>query len=90
MGVVLILCVVGHLATLVPFAAAAASGLPAWSELTVWCFGIGQVIMLAGCVGGWVRTRNGDLLIGWACGLVVVPLFAAAILFLAFLAYGGN
>jgi hypothetical protein len=90
MGAVLMLGLLGHLATLVPVAAAAASGWPAWSGAALWCFAVGQVLVLAGCVVGWLRTRDRELLIGWACGLVAVPLFGAVIVFLAFLAYGGT
>jgi hypothetical protein len=89
-GAMLMLGVLGHLATLVPVAAAAASGWPSWSGTALWCFVAGQVIVLAGCVAGWVRTRDREALIGWACGLFVVPVAGAVIMLLAFVAYGGN
>jgi hypothetical protein len=90
MGAVLMIGLFGHLATLVPIAVAAASGWPSWSGAAAWCFGAGQVLVLAGCVAGWLRTRDRELLIGWACGLFAVLVFGTVILCLSGLAYGDS
>jgi hypothetical protein len=90
----LLLVLVAHLLTMVPYGVFAFVGSPRQLVLSMWCFLAGQVIVLAGCLGRGIQLlRRSDrglgrgLLIGWPLGLFAVLLTFAAIVFLAVLAH---
>ena len=85
----ILLALLGHALTLVPFTVGGTAWLGVWMSLggqaglCVACPGVGIYRMVRGDRGLWR-----GLVVGWLVGLVMLPVFVAVIVLLRFVAHG--